>query len=145
MKLDLFPCLARDRKSPTPRRIISSLIFSAKKSICIGEKSVPQTACLLSKKGNKYTAELLFGSSCNTLSRSAQISTEICIKLFPRRTIKRRDRRRSLSINLNFHQATLESSLQTRFMFDIFKQIIIYQCVNIYSRRNTGRPIENCD
>ena len=25
------------------------------------------------------------------------------------------------------------------------KEIIINQCANIYSRRNTGRPVENCD
>ena len=37
VKLDLFPCLARDGKSPP------------KKLICIGEKSVPQTACLSSE------------------------------------------------------------------------------------------------
>ena len=59
----------------------SSLIFSAKKLICIGEKSVPQTACL-SSEVKKYTAELSFGSSRNTLLQRAQMSTEICTKLF---------------------------------------------------------------
>ena len=44
-----------------------SLIFSAKKLVCVREKSVPQTACLLSEV-NKYTAELLFGSSHNTFN-----------------------------------------------------------------------------
>ena len=29
-----------------------------------------------------------------------------------------------------------------RFMFDI-KEIVINRCANIYSRRNTGRPVEN--
>ena len=48
VKLDLFPCLARDGKSPP------------KKLICIGEKSVPQTACL-SSEVKKYTAELHSG------------------------------------------------------------------------------------
>ena len=81
-----FPCLARDRKSPPQRRIIAN-IFS-KELICIGEKSVPQTACLLSQV-NKYTAELSLGSSRNTFWRRAQMSTEICIKLFTRRRIKR--------------------------------------------------------
>ena len=33
----------------------------------IGEKFVPRTVCLLSEV-NRYTAELSFGSSCNTLS-----------------------------------------------------------------------------
>ena len=33
----------------------SSLIFSAKKLICIGEKSVPQTACLLSEVKKIYS------------------------------------------------------------------------------------------
>ena len=58
-----------------------SLIFSAKKLICIGEKSVPQTACL-SSEVKKYTAELSFGSSHNTLLQRAQMSREICTKLF---------------------------------------------------------------
>ena len=44
-----------------------SLIFSAKKLFCVCEKFVPQTACLLSEV-NKYTAELLFGSSHNTFN-----------------------------------------------------------------------------
>ena len=101
------------------------LIFLAKKLICIGEKSVPQTACLLSEV-NKYTAELSFGSSRNTLLRRAQMSTEICIKLFTRRRIKRQpDRRRSFSISLNFYQTILESSPQTRFMFNIKKLLLI--------------------
>ena len=52
----------------------SSLIFSAKKLICIGKKFVPQTACF-------------FGSSCNILSRRAQMSTVICMKLFIRTRI----------------------------------------------------------
>ena len=86
-----------------------------------------------------------FGSSRNILSRRAQMSTEICIKLFTRTRISRRDRRRpSLLSSLNIYKTILESSLQTRFMFDI-KEIIINRCANIYSRRNTGRPVENCD
>ena len=101
-----------------------SKVSSTKKNRRIGEKSVPQTACLLSVV-NKYTAELSFGSSRNTLSRRAQISAEICIKLFTRRRIKCRDRRRSFSISLNFHQAILESSPQTRFMFDIKKLLFM--------------------
>ena len=53
------------------------------------------------------------------------MSTEICTKLFTRRRIERRDRRRSFSISLNFYQTILESSLQTRFMFDIKKLSLI--------------------
>ena len=62
-------------------------IFSAKKLICVREKSVPQTACLLSEV-NKYTAELSFRSLRYSLLRRAQMSTEICIKLFARTRIK---------------------------------------------------------
>ena len=120
VKLDHFPCLACDGKSPPQRRIV----FWAKKLICIGEKSGSQTACL-SSEVKKYTAELSFGSSRNTLSRRAQMSTEICAKLFTRRRIKRRDRRRSFSISLNFYQTILESSPQTRFMFNIKKLLLI--------------------
>ena len=100
----------------------SSLIFSAKKLNCI----VPQTVCLLSKV-NRYTAALSFGSLHNTLSQRAQImSTEACIKLFTRRRIKCQDRRRrSLSISLNFYQTILESSPQTRFLFNITKLLLL--------------------
>ena len=58
----------------------SLLIFLAKKLICIGDKFVPQTACL-SSEVNNYTAELSFGASRNILSRRAQMSTEICITI----------------------------------------------------------------
>ena len=85
----------------------SQLIFLAKKLICIGEKSVPQTACL-SSKVKKYTAELSFGSSRNTLSRRAQMSPQS-----------------SFSISLNFYQTILESSPQTTFMFDIKKLFLV--------------------
>ena len=54
------------------------------------------------------------------------MSTEICIKLFTKRRFKCRDRRQcSLSISLNFHQTILESSPQTRFMFNIKKLLLI--------------------
>ena len=66
VKLDLFRCPARDRKSPLQRRATLN-IFD--KEVDLG-KSVPQTACL-SSEVNKYTAELSFGSSRNTLSGGA--------------------------------------------------------------------------
>ena len=54
------------------------------------------------------------------------MSTEVCIKLFARRRIKRRDRRQSsLSISLNFYQTILGSSPQTRFLFDIKKLLLL--------------------
>ena len=54
------------------------------------------------------------------------MSTEICIKLFTKRRFKCQDRRRcSLSISLNFHQTILESSPQTRFMFNMKKLLLI--------------------
>ena len=53
------------------------------------------------------------------------MSTEICIKLFTGRRIKCRNRRCSFSISLNFNQTILESSLQTRFVFDIKKLLLI--------------------
>ena len=54
----------------------SSLIFSAKKLICIGEKFVPQTACLLSEL-NKNTAELSFGSSCTFISKGSNVNRNL--------------------------------------------------------------------
>ena len=118
----------------------SSLIVSAKKLTCIGEKSVPQTACLLSEV-EKYTAELSFGSSRNTLSRRAQMSTEICTELFTRRRIKRRDRRRSFSISLNFNQTILESSQQTRFMFDILKKLLLINALTFIPGEKQDDPL----
>ena len=54
------------------------------------------------------------------------MSTEVCIKLFARRRIKRRDRRQSsLSISLNFYQTILGSSPQTRFLFEIKKLLLL--------------------
>ena len=101
------------------------LIFLAKKLNCIGKDFVPQTVCLLSEV-KRYTAELSFESSRNTLSQRAQMSTEVCIKLFTRRRIKRRERQRSsLQISLNFYQTILESSPQTRFLFDINKLLLL--------------------
>ena len=117
----------------------SSLIFSAKKLMCIGEKSVLQTACLLSEV-KKYTAELSFGSSHNTLSRRAQMSTEICTRLFTRRRIKRRDRWRSFSISLNFYQTILESSPQMRFMFDI-KKLLWIDALTFIPRETQDDPL----
>ena len=55
-----------------------------------------------------------------------------------------RDRQCSLSISLNFYQTILESSPQTRFMFDM-KKLFLIQLANIYFRRNTGWAVENCD
>ena len=63
MKLDIFPCLARDRKSPPQRRIVAN-IFGKEVDLHL---SVPETACIISKV-NKYIAELSFGSSCNTFN-----------------------------------------------------------------------------
>ena len=56
---------------------------------------------------------------------SKLMSTEICIKLFTGRRIKCRNRRCSFSISLNFNQTILELSLQTRFVFDIKKLLLI--------------------
>ena len=55
----------------------SSLIFSAKKVDLRSREACSTISCLLSEV-NKYTTELSFGSSCNTLSQRAQMSTEIC-------------------------------------------------------------------
>ena len=46
-------------------------------------------------------------------------------KLFTRRRIKRRNRWCSFSISVNFYQTILESSPQTRFVFDMKKSLLI--------------------
>ena len=54
------------------------------------------------------------------------MSTEVSIKLFTRRRIKRQDRRRcSVSISLNFYETILELSLQTKFLFNIKKLLLL--------------------
>ena len=70
--------------------------------------------------------------------------------VYKKENFKGRDRRPSFSISLNFYQTILESSPETKFMFDIKKLLLINRCAKIYSRRNstensTGRPVENCD
>ena len=73
VKLDLFPCLARDRKSPPQRRIVAN-IFG--KEVDLHWREVCSTNSVFK-----------FGSSRNILSRRAQMSTVICIKLFTRTRI----------------------------------------------------------
>ena len=70
------------------RHVIESLLHKWEEtSLNISEKFVPQTAHL-SSEDNKYTAELSFGSSRNTISwKGLLTSTEIRIKLFTRRRI----------------------------------------------------------
>ena len=67
VKLDPFCYPARDRKSPPQRRNVPKYF---RQRSWFGEKFVPQTA-YLSSEVNKYTGELWFGSSRNTLSRRA--------------------------------------------------------------------------
>ena len=80
-----FRCPARDQKSsPQMRRNVAKYF---QQRSWFGEKFVPQTA-YLSSEDNKYTAELSFGSSRNTISwKGLLTSTEIRIKLFTRRRI----------------------------------------------------------
>ena len=56
------------------------------------------------------------------------------------------DRRRSFLISLHFCQTTLYSGIESASGIHVWhKEVIINWCANIYSRRNTGRPVENCD
>ena len=66
----------RTRLSLVHKELESSLIYSAKKLICIGEKFVPQTACLLSEL-NKNTAELSFGSSRTFISKDSNVNRNL--------------------------------------------------------------------
>ena len=68
VKLDLFPCLARDRKSLPQRRIVAD-IFGKEVDLHWREVCSTNSVFIIS-----------FGSSRNILSRRAQMSTEICIK-----------------------------------------------------------------
>ena len=67
VKLDPFHCAARDQKSRPQRRNVTKYF---QQRSWFGKKFVPQTG-YLSSEVNKYTGELSFGSSRNTLSRTA--------------------------------------------------------------------------
>ena len=67
VKLDPFRCPARDRRSPPQRRNVAKYFQQRR---WFGEKFVQQTA-YSSSEVNKFTAELSFGSLCNTLSQRA--------------------------------------------------------------------------
>ena len=122
MKLGLFP---RDGKSPPQRRIVAN-IFGKEvdlhwRKVC----SINSVFIIRSQKIYSRAFIRVIAQHFIVLSRTAQMPTEICTKLFTRRRIKRRDRRRSFSISLNFYQTILESSPQTRFMFNIRKLLLI--------------------
>ena len=119
MKLELFPCLACDRKSPTQRRIVAN-IFG--KEVDLHWRKVCSTNSVFIIKSQKiYSRAFIRVIAQYFIAKGSNVST----KLFTRRRIKRRERRRSFSISLNFYQTILESSPQTRFMFNIKKLLLI--------------------
>ena len=129
VKLNLLRCPAADR-----------LIFSAEKLIW---REICSTTSVFIIRLNKYTAEPSFGSSRNFIAKDSLTSSKIYINaVYKNENFKRRDGRRSFSISLNFHQTILESSPQTRFMFDI-KNLL--KLIDYSGRNSTGRHVENCD
>ena len=120
MKLDLFPCLAGDGKSPPQRRIIVTNIFG--KEVDLHWRKVCSTNSVFIIKSQKiYSRAFIRVIAQYFIAKGSNVST----KLFTRRRIKRRERRRSFSISLNFYQTILESSPQTTFMFDIKKLFLV--------------------
>ena len=122
MKRDLFPCLARDRNSPPQRRIVAN-IFG--KEVDLHWRKVCSTNSVFIIKSQKiYSRAFIRVIAQHFIAKGSNVNRNLQ-KLFTRRRIKRRERRRSFSISLNFYQTILKSSPQTRFMFDIKKLLLV--------------------
>ena len=123
MNIGLFPCLARDRKSPPQRRIVAN-IFG--KEVDLHWRKVCSTNSVFIIRSKKNIQQSFHSGHRATLyCEGLKCHRKFATKLFTRRRIKRRNRRHSFSISLNFYQTILESSPQTRFMFDIKKLLLI--------------------
>ena len=141
VKVDVFHFLARDWKSPPQSRNVTN-IFG--KEVDLARSLFHKIACLLSEV-NKYTGELSFGSLCNTLSQSAQMSTEFALSCLQEGQLSAKiDNIILFSISLNF-LSDYSGIKSTNEIHVIHKEIIIKRCTNIYSRQNKVQPVENFD
>ena len=134
VKVDLFRCPAGDRKSP-PLNIFG-------KEVDLARNPFHKQHIYHQKSINIQQSFRLGRTSHNTLSQGLIINVyrNLHTAVYKKEDFKCWDRRRSFSTSLNFYQAILQSSPQTRFMVDIRKLYIITRCAKIYSRRNsTGR------
>ena len=85
VKLDLFPCLARDRKSPPQRRMVTN-IFS--KEVELHWWGVCSTNSVFIVRSQKiYSRAFIWVIAQHFIAIRAQMSTQVCIKLFTRRRI----------------------------------------------------------
>ena len=121
VKLDLFPCLAGDGKSPPQRRIIIVANIFGKEVDLHWRKVCSTNSVFIIKSQKIYSRAFIRVIAQYFIAKGSNVST----KLFTRRRIKRRERRRSFSISLNFYQTILESSPQTTFTFDIKKLFLV--------------------
>ena len=143
MKLDLFPCLARDRKSPPQRRIVAN-IFG--KEVDLHWRKVCSTNSVFIIRSKKiYSRAFIQVIAQHFIAKGSNVIRNLQQSCLQEGELSAEIGRHSFSVSLNFYQTILESSPQTRFMFDIKKLLLIDALTLIYSPRNTGRPVENCN
>ena len=87
VKLDHFPCLARDRKSPQ-RRIIAHIF--GKEVVCIGEKSVSQAACLLSEVNKYYSRAFIRVIAQHFIAKGSNVNRNLHKLVYKKENFKRR-------------------------------------------------------
>ena len=135
VKVDLFRCPEGDRKSP-PLKYFRQRSWFWREIHSTNSVFIIRSQYIYSKAfvWVIHRVTLYHEGLIMNIYRNLQKA------VYKKEDFKRRDRWRSFSISLNFYQAILHPSPQTRFMFDIKKLYIITRCANIYSRRNsTGR------
>ena len=135
VKLDLFHCPARDRKSPPQRRNIAKYF---RQRNWFGEKFVPQTT-YLSSEVNKYTGELSLGGRVTLYCEGLiNVNRNFDKAVYKKEDFKRWDRRRSFSISFIVFIRRFWNRGRKRDSCLTWRNII-NRCAEIYSRRNSTR------
>ena len=111
VKLDLFHCLASDRKSPPQRKETLLIIFSKEVDLA---RNLFHKQRIYHQKSINIQQSFHLGCCATLYIAKGSLTNK-------KEDFKYRDRRHSFSVSLNFYQTILQSSLQTRFMFDIKK------------------------
>ena len=116
VKLDLSCCLARDRKSPPQRRNVTKEVDLA--------RNLFHKQPIYHQKSINIQQSFRLGR-CKTLYHEGRINVNKNLHkaVYSFLQCKRRDRRCLFSISLKFYQTILESSQQTKFMFNIKKLV----------------------
>ena len=85
VKLDLFPCRARDQKSPPQRRMVANVLGKEVELHWWGVCSTNSVFIVRSQK--IYSRAFIWVIAQHFIAIRAQMSTQVCIKLFTRRRI----------------------------------------------------------